>query len=138
MYLDNALIYNFLLFCDHESSCNHVKNQCSQTPMGLKTNCLLPCGVDRQKPGQSRLQILCSVMNRLTLRSYWRSCQLLSQKVRNISKQSIMSPASSRADTHHTPPLSCTHIFTPHFFLILKHIFKTKFHTAQVCQELTM
>lgn len=30
MYLDDALIYNFLLFCDHESSCNHVKNQCSQ------------------------------------------------------------------------------------------------------------
>lgn len=88
MYSDDALIYNFLLFCDHESSCNHVKNQCSQTPMGLKTNCLLPCGVDRQKPGKSRLQILCSVMNRPILRSYWRSCQLLSQKVRNISKQS--------------------------------------------------
>lgn len=30
MYLDDALICNFLLFCDHESSCNHVKNPCSQ------------------------------------------------------------------------------------------------------------
>lgn len=122
MYLDDALICNFLLFCDHESSCNLFQNPCSQAVYDHsygsknKLSASMWCR-QTEASAEQTADLVFGDDQTYTTFLLGKFSTIIIESQKHLKTIHRVSPLSNRAGTHHTTPLSCTHILPSLFFL---------------------